>query len=59
MKMITWDRPMLNRFKLAYQSAKLQKLRQFDFEGNSYLIDYAKYLIEYLNETIGNPATLN
>lgn len=50
---------MLNRFKLAYQSAKLQKLRQFDFEGNSYLIDYAKYLIEYLNQTIGNPATLN
>lgn len=50
---------MLNRFKLAYQSAKLQKLRQFDFEGNSYLIDYAKYLIEYLSQNIGNPATLN
>lgn len=45
---INWDRPMLERFKKAYDAARKAGDTQFEFDGNVFVTDYAKYLIEYL-----------
>lgn len=45
---ITWDHPMLIRFKARFEQAKTANESQFSFEGNEFVTDYAKYLIEYL-----------
>jgi len=50
-----WDRPMLDRF-----SSKVDKLLKqghernetFVFEGNTFVIAYAVYLIQYLEERV-------
>lgn len=47
-KMISWDRPMLERLKKAYDVARVTAKDTFMFEGNEFVIGYAKYLIEYL-----------
>ena len=46
---INWTRPMLERFKKAYADAVAQGLDDFIFDGNEFVTDYAKYLIEYLD----------
>jgi hypothetical protein len=49
--MINWDRPKLERFKKAYEKAIVDGARPNDtfvFDGNEFVVQYAKYLIEYL-----------
>lgn len=47
---VAWDRKMLGRFKRVYTQVvnHPEKLDAFTFEGHEYVVDYAKYLIEYL-----------
>ena len=50
---IQWDRLMLNRFKEAYAlHAEGDPKATFTFEGNVYVIGFAKYLIEYLEKQL-------
>lgn len=46
---ITFTREKLRLFKLSYAEALSQNLERFNFEGNVFLVSYAKYLIEYLD----------
>lgn len=46
---VTWTRPMLARFKQAHKKANGS---EFIFDGNRYVSDYAKYLIEYLEDVL-------
>jgi predicted GTPase len=48
-RMTTFDRPMVDRLRIAYETAKKEKADSFIFEGNEYLTDYARYLLEYLD----------
>ena len=36
------------KLRLAYDRAVAKRAQQFTFEGNDYLTDYAKYLLEYI-----------
>lgn len=50
---IEWTRPKLERLKFAYRQARvLGDIRTIKFDGNKLDIDYAKYLIEYLDERL-------
>jgi hypothetical protein len=51
-KDVTFDRDRLVRLRRAYEKAKMSNKEVFTFEGKDYLIDYAKYLIEYLAHVI-------
>jgi hypothetical protein len=51
-KMINWTRPMLERFKKEYQKAVAAKKDTFVFDGNEFVVSYAKYLIEYLESKL-------
>lgn len=51
-KTITWDRPMLNRFKMAINKAKGMKGDTFTFDGHEFVIGYAEYLAAYLDERL-------
>lgn len=55
MKWPSWDGPALARFKRAYARALSDKQDRFVFDGDTYLADYAKYLIEYLEDRIKVP----
>jgi hypothetical protein len=46
---ITWDRPMLERFRKAYAKAAASKDDVFTFDGHDFVLGYAKSLIEYLD----------
>lgn len=49
MNTINWDRPMLERFKRAYNDTKgFPPSYVFTFDGHEFVKSYAKYLIEYL-----------
>jgi hypothetical protein len=50
-KHILFDRPKLERFKVAWASAPGGKDAEFTFEGAEFVKGYAEYLIEHL-ETI-------
>lgn len=39
---------MLERFKQAYDVARVAAKDTFMFDGNEFVVSYAKYLIEYL-----------
>jgi hypothetical protein len=45
---VNWDRAMLRRFKSDYAEAVECGEDSFRFDGNDYLVGYAKYLICYL-----------
>lgn len=47
-KTITFDRQELSNFKRSYTVAIRNKKDQFTFQGNQFLVSYAKYLIECL-----------
>lgn len=49
MKTIQWTGIKLVRFKIAYRNARVNKAETFHFEGNEFVTNYAKYLIEYLD----------
>jgi len=48
-KTINWTPEMLRRFKMAYKDAVAAKKDTFLFDGNEFVVSYAKYLIEYLD----------
>lgn len=50
--MVNWDRPMLDRFKMEYEKVRGGSDEVFQFEGNEYVVGYAKYLIEYLEQKL-------
>lgn len=47
-KEITFDKELLEEFKIAYNKALKESNDMFDFYDNLFLTPYAKYLIEYL-----------
>lgn len=53
---INWTRDMLSRFREAHAEAVRANQTEFVFDGNQFLTDYAKYLIEYLVGAFGEGA---
>ncbi len=49
---ITWTKPMLARFRRRYAEAAAKQEDTFVFEGNQFVTNYAKYLIEYLGSQL-------
>jgi hypothetical protein len=47
-KIVNWSVRDFHDFKHAYQNAVINKLDQFTFQDNDFVIDYAKYLIQYI-----------
>lgn len=47
-KMVSFDIPKLEALEAAYKLAVSKERNEFVFDGDAYLVDYAKYLIEYL-----------
>jgi hypothetical protein len=45
---IDWTAARLKRFNAAYAAACVAGVDTFRFEGNEFVVSYAKYLIEYL-----------
>lgn len=44
----------LEKFRVAYAKAKLNPITdEFEFEGMTYVLGYAKYLIQYLEKQFG------
>ena len=53
MRTVSWTRPMLERFKKAYEkSTKTEGADVFMFEGNEFVEGFAKYLIEHLDRRL-------
>lgn len=52
---VVFTRDTLKLFKRAYNNATRRGHESFIFEGNEYLVGYAKYLIEYLEATLKSP----
>ena len=46
--LIEWNREKLERFKRAHRISRATNKQTFTFEGYEFVLDYAKYLIEYL-----------
>lgn len=46
---VTFDRELLEEFKISYNKALKQSQDTFVFYDNEFVIGYAKYLIEYLD----------
>lgn len=49
---VLWDRPKLARFRRAYRAAVAAAAPTFRFDGNEFVVGYAKYLIEYLESVL-------
>ena len=45
---ITFTQEKFERFKKVYAKALNNNEKQFTFEGNTFLLDYGKRLIEYI-----------
>ena len=54
---INWNRARLSRFREAYKAALDSKQETFVFEGHDFVIGYAKYLIEFLDDEFKTGAT--
>lgn len=52
---IVWDRPKLERLKLALAKSTGDEHAAFTFEGNEFIKGYASYLIEYLENKLSKP----
>lgn len=54
-KMIKWTPAMAKRLKVAYAEACKTKTKDdtFVFDGNEFVLGYAKYLIEFLETKFG------
>lgn len=52
-EMVDFDIPKRERLRTAYEQAIAAKQDQFQFEGNEYLVAYARYLLEYLDQQLG------
>ncbi len=49
-----FTKDMLKKFKAAYQKAIEEKKDTFLFDGDEFLVSYAKYVIEYLESKFKN-----
>jgi hypothetical protein len=47
-KSVSWTRPKLIRFAKAYEAAKANGCDSFVFDGDDYLVSYAKYMLQFL-----------
>jgi hypothetical protein len=47
---IQWTRPKLERLKEEYEKHKGDREATFTFDGHVFVVGYAKYLIEYLEQ---------
>jgi len=45
---IDWTEPMFRRLKTRYDKAVMDGEKEFTFDGDVFVTDYAKWLIEYL-----------
>ena len=52
MKTITWTKDLLDQFIEAYDRAIENKMTEFEFKNDEYLVTYARYLIEYLKSKL-------
>jgi hypothetical protein len=50
----SFTKEKLKAFKKAYETAKMKAQATFIFEGDEYIVNYAKYLIEYLEDKFKN-----
>lgn len=50
--MVSFDREKLERLKVSYGEAVRLNADSFRFDGNEYIVGYAKYLIEYLDSQL-------
>jgi len=44
-----WNKETFTEFKKVYNSSKEALKDDFSFKGHTFLVSYAKYLIEYLD----------
>jgi hypothetical protein len=51
---IHFDKFKFNRLKRAYNKAVKAKLESFEFDGEEYVVGFAKYLLEYLEGRFEN-----
>jgi hypothetical protein len=54
MKNINFTKAKLATLKKKYDKARMEGHEQFQFEGQTILVAYAKYLIEYLEMQFGD-----
>ena len=47
---------MLERFRKEFQKAMQNKADTFVFDGHEFVVDYAKYLIQYLDRQLTDPS---
>ncbi len=52
MQFVNFDRAKMERLRTARAAAILQGHSAFEFEGAMWLVDYAKYVIEYLEQRL-------
>lgn len=55
MKSIDFDEPTYRRFKRAYQIAQKAHRTEFEFDGQTFLLEFAKYVLEYLETEFTAP----
>lgn len=56
---VSFTKDKLDRFKKVYNENKERGMRAtFEFEGRGYVVGYAKYLIEYLEERFKDEGSL-
>jgi len=49
---VTFDKNDLILFKKCYENALQNKVTEFEYKGNEYVVSYAKYLIEFLESKL-------
>ena len=49
-----WDKKRYQEFKDRYAKARENAEEAFDFHGDTFMTDYAKYLIEFLDKRMEN-----
>jgi hypothetical protein len=54
---VTWTREKADELKVAWTSANEAEKESFMFDGNEYLVTYARYLLEYLEHIFGEEKT--
>lgn len=50
---IYFNRKRRDALREAYEAAVVAKLDRFEFEDRMYLVSYARYLLEYLDNVLG------
>jgi len=58
MYFVNFTEAKLERFKVDYNKATSENKKEFIFEGDVFMIGYAKYVIEYLEERFSKKVSL-